>query len=107
VKAWVLEKLGGLFLLKDVPKPEARPGSVVVRVQTSALMSYMRDYVHRKLPVYQPPQGPFISGGNAIGRIESVGRDVWHLSCCHSNTSENQLPETSDPAAIWEGHTKA
>lgn len=110
MKAWVLEKLGGLFLLKDVPKPEARPGSVVVRVETSALMSYMRDYVHGKLPVYQPPQGPFIPGGNAIGRIESVGRDVWHLRpgqrvvlSPHFAAAEN----VDDPAQILIGVTAA
>lgn len=108
MKAWVLEKLGGSLLLKDVPKPEARPGSVVVRVETSALMSYMRDYVHGKLPVYQAPQGPFIPGGNAIGRIESVGRDVWHLRAgqrvilsSHFVAAEN----VDDPAQILIGIT--
>jgi alcohol dehydrogenase len=108
MKAWVLEKLGGSFLLKDVPKPEARPGSVVVRVETSALMSYMRDYVHGKLPVYQTPQGPFIPGGNATGRIESVGHDVWHLRAgqrvilsSHFVAAEN----VADPAQILIGIT--
>jgi alcohol dehydrogenase len=91
-------------------KPEARPGGVVVRVKTSALMSYMRDYVHGKLLVYQPPQGPFIPGGNAIGRIESVGRGVWHLRAgqrvvlsSHFVAAEN----VDDPAQVLIGITAA
>ncbi|WP_087750625.1 zinc-binding dehydrogenase [Paraburkholderia caledonica] len=79
MRAWQLEKLGGALTLVDRPVPEARPGSVVVRMQSSALMSYMRDYVDGKLPVYHVPSRPFVPGGNGVGIVESVGRDVWHL----------------------------
>lgn len=79
MRAWQLENLGGALKLVDRPVPEARPGSVVVRMQSSALMSYMRDYVDGKLPVYHVPSRPFVPGGNGVGIVESVGRDVWHL----------------------------
>ncbi|HEY0253699.1 MAG TPA: alcohol dehydrogenase catalytic domain-containing protein, partial [Kofleriaceae bacterium] len=79
MKAWQLEKLGGALELRDVPVPEVRPGSVLVRVSRSALLSYQRDYIEGKLPHYSPPDGFFTIGTNAVGRIEAVGRDVWHL----------------------------
>lgn len=79
MKAWQLERLGGRLELTDVPIPAARPGSVVVRMEASSLMSYMKDYVEGKLPIYHPPKGNFIPGGNGVGVIHAVGRDVWHL----------------------------
>src|ERR1035438_2470624 len=79
MRAWQLERLGGFLELKNVPVPEPRPGSVVVRVETSSLMSYMKGYVEGKLPIYSPPKGYFVPGGNAVGVIHAVGRDVWHL----------------------------
>jgi alcohol dehydrogenase len=79
MKAWQLEKLGGELRYVDLPAPIPRPGSVVVRMQMSAVMSYMRDYVDGKLAVYHAPERPFIPGGNGVGIIESVGKDVWHL----------------------------
>lgn len=79
MKAWRLEKLGGRLSLEDIPVPEPRPGSVLVKVEASALMSYLKAYVEGKLPFYNPPDGPFTIGTNAIGTVEAVGRDVWTL----------------------------
>ena len=79
MKAWQLDGLGGSFQFNNIPVPAARPGSVVVRIQTSSLMSYMQDYVEGKLPIYRPPRGVFVPGGNGIGIIHEVGGDVWHL----------------------------
>ncbi len=79
MRAWQLERLGGGLELTDVPIPEARPGSVVVRMEAASLMSYMKDYAEGKLPIYHVPQGKFIPGGNGVGIIHAVGRDVWHL----------------------------
>ncbi|WP_186071520.1 zinc-binding dehydrogenase [Burkholderia gladioli] len=79
MKAWQLDRLGGALALVDRPVPEARPGSVVVRMQCSVLMSYMRDYVEGRLPVYRAPARPFVPGGNGVGTIHAVGAGVWHL----------------------------
>jgi alcohol dehydrogenase len=79
MKGWQLDGLGGPFRYIDLPQPQARPGSVVVRLEASALMSYMQDYVDGALPIYRPPRRPFVPGGNGIGVIHSVGADVWHL----------------------------
>ena len=79
MKAWRLECPGGALVLKDIPVPEPRPGSALVRIEVSALMSYLKGYVEGKLPFYNPPQGEFTIGTNAVGIVEAVGRDVWHI----------------------------
>src|SRR6202041_400697 len=79
MKAWQLERLGGELRFADVRVPEPRPGSVLVRIEASSLMSYLKPYVEGKLPFYNPPPGPFTIGTNGVGVVEAVGRDVWHL----------------------------
>jgi alcohol dehydrogenase len=79
MKAWRLERPGGALALKDIPVPEPRSGSVLVRIEVSALMSYLKGYVEGKLPFYNPPQGEFTIGTNGVGVVEAVGRDVWHI----------------------------
>ena len=108
MKAWRLEKLGGRLALEDVAVPEPRPGSVLVRVEASALMSYLKAYVGGKLPFYNPPANPFTIGTNAIGAIEAVGRDVWSLKSgqrvavsSHFVAREN----VADPAQVLIGLT--
>jgi alcohol dehydrogenase len=79
MKAWRLERLGGPLDFADVPIPEVRPGSVLVRIEASPLLSYFKDYVEGKLTFYSPPKGAFTPGTNGVGVIEAIGRDVWHL----------------------------
>lgn len=81
MKAWQLERLGGALSLNDIPVPQARAGGVVVRVEASSLMSYMKAYVAGKLPnsIYHAPSQPFVPGGNGVGVVHAVGEGVWHL----------------------------
>ena len=79
MKAWLLDRLGGKLKLDDVPIPEPRPGRVVVRIEASALMSYLKAYVEGRLPIYNPPEGAFTPGGNAVGIVHAVGPGVYHL----------------------------
>jgi alcohol dehydrogenase len=79
MKAWQVDGFGSPFQYRDVPVPEVRPGSVLVKIETSSLMSYLKDYVEGRLKTYLPPQGAFTPGGNGYGVVEAVGRDVWHL----------------------------
>jgi alcohol dehydrogenase len=78
MKAWKIDRLGGKLSYVDTPLPEVRPGSVLIRVQSQSLMSYLKPYVEGKLAAYRAP-GNFVPGGNAIGIVEAVGADVWHL----------------------------
>jgi alcohol dehydrogenase len=80
MKAWRLERFGGALTLEDVPVPEVRSGTVLIRIQASPLLSYLKTYVEGKLTFYNPPSGKFTPGTNGVGVIEAVGRDVWHLT---------------------------
>jgi len=108
MKAWQLERLGGELRFIDVRVPEPRPGSALVRIEASSLMSYLKPYVEGKLPFYNPPPGPFTIGTNGVGVVEAVGRDVWHLKpgqrvvlSSHFVAPEN----VEDPAQILIGLT--
>jgi alcohol dehydrogenase len=79
MKAWRLDRLGGNLALKQIPTPQPRAGSVLVRIEASALMSYLKPYVEGKLPFYNPPTQEFTIGTNGVGVVEAVGRDVWSL----------------------------
>jgi alcohol dehydrogenase len=79
MKAWRLDRLGGTLRLEDMAMPEPRPGGVVVKIEASALMSYLKAYVEGRLPIYSPPDGPFTPGGNAMGVVLAIGREVYHV----------------------------
>jgi alcohol dehydrogenase len=108
MKAWQLDSLGGSLTFKDIATPEVRPGSVLVRIEASALMSYLKAYVAGQLPMYNPPKGAFTPGTNGVGVVHAVGRDVWHLKpgqrvvlSSHFMAAEN----VEDPAQILIGLT--
>jgi alcohol dehydrogenase len=108
MKAWRLDRLGGDLRLENVPMPEVRPGSILVRVEASKLMSYIKPYVEGRLPLYHAPSGGFTPGGNCVGTIETAGRDVWQLAPGQRvlvsslfRSSEN----VADPAQILIGVT--
>jgi alcohol dehydrogenase len=108
MKAWQLDQLGGNLSFKDIATPEVRPGSVLVRIEASALMSYLKAYVEGNLPMYNPPKGAFTPGTNGVGVVHAVGRDVWHLKpgqrvvlSSHFMAAEN----VEDPAQILIGLT--
>ena len=45
MKAWQIDRLGGELSFKDVPMPEVRSGSVLVRIEASTLPSYLEAYM--------------------------------------------------------------
>ena len=55
MKAWRLAMADGSFTCSDVPVPAAREGSVLVRMQASPLLSYLRSFVAGELTSYSPP----------------------------------------------------
>ena len=77
--AWQLEKLGGKLDFIKRPIPEPRAGSALVNIESVLLPSYLQDYVEGRLETYIAPDRPFTPGSNAVGRVEAVGQDVWHL----------------------------
>jgi alcohol dehydrogenase len=108
MKAWRLEGLGKRLCFTDIPVPEIRPGSVLIRIEASPLLSYFKDYIEGRLAFYSPPKGEFTPGTNGVGVIEAIGRDVWHLKpgqrvvfSPHLVASEN----VEDPGQILIGLT--
>ncbi len=79
MKAWRLEKMGGKLELKEIPVPQLRSGTALIKVSMSSLVSYLKSYTEGTLPIYNPPPHEFTLGSNAIGYVEEVGQDVWHL----------------------------
>jgi alcohol dehydrogenase len=107
MKAWKIDRLGGKLSFVDVPVPEVRPGSVLIRVESQALMSYLKPYVEGRLAVYRAPEG-FVPGGSAIGIVEAVGADVWHLKKGHRVVTSSHLvarENVQEPGQILIGIT--
>lgn len=79
MRAWQLDRLGGSLKLIEAPVPEPRPGTVVLKLEASVMMSYIQRYIAGELPFYDPPERPFTLGSSGVFTIHAVGRDVWHL----------------------------
>jgi len=58
MKAWRLQRPGGELRFSDVRTPEPRPGSALVRIEASALMSYLKAYVEGKTASLQSASWP-------------------------------------------------
>jgi alcohol dehydrogenase len=79
MRAWRLSSPGGAFTLAEVPIPAVRAGTVLVRVEATPILTYLKEYIEGRLPTYQYPPGPFTPGTNGVGVISDAGTDVWHF----------------------------
>jgi alcohol dehydrogenase len=107
MKAWKLERLGGSLRYVDAPIPDVRAGSVLIRVETQSLMSYLKSYLAGDLKAYRAPID-FTPGGNAIGIVEAVGPDVWRLKPGQRVVASSHLvarENVQDPGQILIGVT--
>ena len=86
MKAVRLHAFGGPEMLRyeDAPKPEPKPGEVLVRVQAAGLNPpdwYLRDGYRSLPPEWQPhPVFPLILGSDISGVVESVGEGATDFS---------------------------
>ena len=62
MKAWRLQRLGGELRFSDVRTPEPRPGSALVRIEASALMSYLKAYVEGGGSLVTASHDPLVIG---------------------------------------------
>ena len=60
-----------------IETPAITAGSVIVRVISTGLLSYMRDVLTGKRPY--PVSLPFVPGLSCIARVSAVGPDSVHL----------------------------
>lgn len=79
MQAWRLAAPGGAFTFSQVPLPTVRAGTVLVRMEATPILTYLKEYIEGRLPTYQYPPGPFTPGTNGVGTIVNAGPDVWHF----------------------------
>ncbi|KAI1324552.1 GroES-like protein [Xylariaceae sp. FL0255] len=75
-RALVVPSVGADLRVEQRPIPEAIPGSVVVRVIESSILSYQREiYSNSKKRPY-PFATPIVGGCSAVGRVVATGPDA-------------------------------
>src|SRR5271163_5108848 len=79
MKAVVIDKIGGPEVMKlaEVPKPEVKPGTVLLRVRAAGIN--FADTLFRQGQYMMQPQLPDTPGFEAAGEIEAVGAGVPNL----------------------------
>ncbi|KAH8696735.1 alcohol dehydrogenase [Talaromyces proteolyticus] len=95
-------------VVKKIDIPTATPGSAVVRIIASGIISYMKD-VYDGTRQYPYPT-PMIPGTSAIGRIAALGADATTLNIGDLVFVDCVIRGRDDPGSIFilglhEGHT--
>ncbi len=78
MKAAVVEDFAKPLVVRDVAKPIAGPGEIVVRMETSGLCHTDIHAAHGDWPV--KPKPPFIPGHEGIGVVEQLGPGVREVA---------------------------
>jgi alcohol dehydrogenase, propanol-preferring len=78
MRAAVVESFTAPLALREVPKPVAGPGEIVVKVETSGLCHTDIHAAHGDWPV--KPSPPFVPGHEGIGIVESLGEGVTEVA---------------------------
>ena len=73
MRAMVLEEVGQLLALRDLPKPKPGHGQLLVRVNTCAVCRTDLHIVDGELP---NPKLPLILGHQIVGRVEQINQSV-------------------------------
>lgn len=77
-RAWTLATFGNPMRFEERPIPTPHRAGVVVRIESAMVLSYMGKVLDGSLG-YAMPALPFVPGTNAIGRVEEVGSEVFHV----------------------------
>lgn len=80
MKAWTLEAPGRAFEYRDAAVPEPTPGSVLVSMRATPLLSYLGSYIRGELATYAPASVPFTPGTDGVGVVAAVGQGVYHYA---------------------------
>ncbi|KAI8622918.1 GroES-like protein [Xylariaceae sp. FL1651] len=76
-RALIVDSIGADLRIEQRVMPEAVPGSVVVRILASSVLSYQRD-IYDGARAY-PFSTPIVGGCSAVGRVMLVGPDATVL----------------------------
>jgi NADPH:quinone reductase-like Zn-dependent oxidoreductase len=108
MKAIRIHAFGGpeVLLYEDAPKPELKPGEVLVRVHAAGINPpdwYVRDGMKVLPPEWRPPvRLPLIPGTDVSGVVEAVSMDVKGFSVGDSVFSMVRFPSFGESAAYAE-----
>ncbi|OQE27858.1 hypothetical protein PENSTE_c004G09017 [Penicillium steckii] len=99
--------MGEPLKLENRPTPQAGPGSVVVKILTAKIVSYLGDVYNGKRKYSLPT--PLVPGCAAIGRVAAVGPDATQLSIGDLVFVDIYLRGRDDPtktalSGVHEGH---
>ncbi|MFW8635459.1 NADP-dependent oxidoreductase [Cribrihabitans pelagius] len=78
MKAAIIETYGGtdVFRMADLPRPEPRPGEVLIRVRASSVNPVDAGVRSGKILPDNPAQFPMILGWDAAGTVEALGPET-------------------------------
>ena len=85
------------FTVEDVPTPSVTPGSAVLRIESSVILSYGKD-VYNGTRQYPYPT-PFVAGHSAIGRVVMAGPDAVVLQPGNLVFFDSFIRGRDDPSA--------
>jgi propanol-preferring alcohol dehydrogenase len=78
MKAAIVHNFTAPLAIKELPVPQAGPGEVVVRIETSGLCHTDIHAAHGDWPV--KPNPPFIPGHEGVGIVASLGEGVTEVA---------------------------
>ena len=100
MRAARLNEGGGRLEVEDVPEPELRPGSVIVRIDSTFVSPSVADLLSDNTYYITPPR-PFTPGMDAIGSVLAAADDVSGLAAgdrvyCDSFFESHNVSAPSD-----------
>ena len=98
-RALVLRSTSVPLEVETIPTPQPTSGSVVVRILSAGIISYMRDVYNGKRS-YPFPM-PLVTGSSAIGRVAAIGPDTTSLKPGQLVYVDCVVRGRDDPGAIF------
>ncbi|KAI1148493.1 GroES-like protein [Nemania diffusa] len=98
-RALVLDHIGADMRVEQRVMPQADPGSVIVRILESSVLSYQNDIYDGKRQY--PLTTPIVGGCNAIGRVAAVGPDGTILAPGQLVLVDCVVRARDDPDAVY------
>ncbi|KAI0537882.1 GroES-like protein [Xylaria digitata] len=98
-QALVLDRIGADMRIEQRAMPKTDPGSVIVRVLESSVLSYQRDIYDGKRQY--PLTTPIVGGSSAVGRVVAVGPDATILAPGQLVWLDCVVRGRDDPNAIY------
>ncbi|KAI1124922.1 GroES-like protein [Nemania abortiva] len=98
-RALVLDHIGADMRIVQRVMPKADPGSVIVRILESSVLSYQNDIYNGKRRY--PLTTPIVGGCSAVGRVAAVGHDATILSPGQLVWVDCVVRGRDDPGAIY------